>query len=155
MTPKQFLAEVTAFAAEIGPSAMVSATTTSGAKHALTASVYVCWPRDYNAAFSIEADDFPEMLTALREKWAAHYADYSKQTIHKMALAVISITSTTGTCSDAALRGKFTTEQIAAFSASAVVHANEIAANGPFSIVTVAGANGAPGRVDTQSRVLQ
>jgi hypothetical protein len=154
MTPKQFMAEVTAFAREIGSSAMVSTTITSGAKRALSASVYACWPRDYNAAFSIEADDFPEMLAALKEKWASHYADYSKQTIHKMALAVISITSITGSCSDAALREKFTAEQIVAFSASAVEHANLIAANGPFSIVTVAGANGAPDRVD-ESRVLQ
>lgn len=155
MTPKQFLAEVTAFAREIGPKAHISTTITSDAKHVLSACVYVNWPRDYTAAFAVVAEDFPDLLAALRAKWTAHYADYSKQTIHKMALAVISITSTTGTCSDAALREKFTAEQIKAFSAEAVEHANRIAANGPFSIVTVARANGAPDRVETEARVLQ
>lgn len=154
MTPTQFLTEVTAFAREIGPKAHISTNITSDAKHVLSASVYVNWPRDYNADFSITADDFSDLLAALRAKWTSHYADYSKQTVHRMALAVISITSTTGTCSDAALREKFTAEQIKVFGSEAVEHANQIAANGPFSIVTVARANGAPDRIETE-RVLQ
>lgn len=95
--------------------------------------------------FSVEADDFAALAQAAQAKWDEHCDVHRQRTIRKMALEIIQITAEFGECTDAALRGTtFTADEVARYGADACADATAIAANGPFSIVTHGGANGAP-----------
>ena len=93
-------------------------------------------------AIRATGEDFAEALSNLRLKWDAAKDLLDKNTVRKMALAIIEITGDQGECSDAALRGAgFYQHQIRRMGATACAEATRLAAGGPFSIVTMAGAN--------------
>lgn len=93
-------------------------------------------------AIHANADTFEAAIAALRKKWDADKALADKNTIRKMALTIIEITTDRGKCSDAALRGAgFYQKQIDRIGALACEEATLLAAGGPFSIVPTVGAN--------------
>src|SRR3546814_3527460 len=91
-----------------------------------------------------KADTLEDLLARLRALWNEAGARHRAARIRSMALAIIRITAEQGTCTDAALRaGDFTAEEVARYGADAGEAADEIASNGPFSIVSIAGPNAA------------
>lgn len=91
----------------------------------------------------VEGDTFAELYQNLMDAWAEYESRHKAQTIRKMALAIIRITADLGECTDAALRncGEFDPAKVALYGEQACTDANEIAGKGPFSIVTIGGAN--------------
>lgn len=116
--------------------------TTGYRDRALIASVGAQGGYPAETTFRVEADSFEELIDNIRNKWAEHSDEYARQTTSAMALEIIRLTDELGECSDAALRaGEFTYSDVAKFGAAACVRAAEMASKGPFSIVTVSGAN--------------
>lgn len=83
-----------------------------------------------------EADDWPELIAGIRAAWAEYSDTHRRETIRSMALEIIRATAEHGMCSDFTLRMKFSAEDVARYCADAIEDANEIASNGPFSVVT-------------------
>jgi hypothetical protein len=92
-------------------------------------------------------DTFATLLARAEAAWDEHSGQHRRELIRKMALAIIEITASQGRCSDAALRMRFSRDDIEALGPEAVADANSIAANGPFGIATAAD-NGAPDEVE-------
>ena len=142
MTPKEIQAELKAIKATVGSKADVIADISAGTwnKKAISARIYpngvATQPR-----LSFDADDWPELFVAMRAKWAECSDRVRAETIRKMALAIIRITADHGACTDAALRQEFPHEDVARYADDAVTDANAIAANGPFAILSLGGAN--------------
>jgi len=86
-------------------------------------------------------DTYRELLADCEAKWAAHSDLHAANTIREMALAIIAITADQGECTDAALRAKFDAADVRRHGDAACAQATEMASNGPFSIVTMSGAN--------------
>lgn len=86
-------------------------------------------------------DTLRDLLATLQEKWVTYKHQHELVTIRKMALAIIRITSELGECTDAALRSEFSTELVQRFGAQACAHADDMAGRGPFTIITMGGAN--------------
>lgn len=95
------------------------------------------------ATLSVKADSYRELLAACEAKWAEHSDLHGSNVIREMALAIISITADLGQCTDASLRAKFDAADVARYGEHACAAATEMASNGPFSIVKLAGANDA------------
>lgn len=95
------------------------------------------------AHFSVEADTYSETIEKIEAEWALRSDTHAAHTIREMALAIISITADLGECTDAALRAKFDATDVARYGERACAEATEIAGLGPFSIVTLSGANDA------------
>jgi hypothetical protein len=147
MTPKQFRAEIVAFAKAVGPRADITAYVGIGRLddgETIGASLY---PRGYEIGKSplcVRGDDFDTLLANLRAAWADYEARHTAEVIRKMALEIIRITADRGECSDAALRAeKFSDEEVKKYGELACVEANKIAVNGPFEIAYRRGANAA------------
>src|SRR5690606_29705401 len=114
MTPAEIKDRIEAIAKSIGPKAYVSIIVSTGYDtHGLvTASL---WPEDLTGEHHVtaRADTFAKALDKLEAAWAGARDLADKNTIRKMALAVIEITGDQGQCSDAALRGAdFSQQQI-------------------------------------------
>lgn len=130
-------------AGKIGPKAEVSLRLNG---YSLTGSIYtkgICGDRDDVEAFQIytsDFDTFEETLAYLEKEYASEAEKRAGRIIEKMALEIIRITAEFGSCTDASLRSEFG-PAVAKYADLAVSKANEMAANGPFSIVAVAGAN--------------
>jgi hypothetical protein len=92
-------------------------------------------------SFIIYAEDYGSMLAAFEAKWAEHAELHAANVERAMALAIITLTADVGECTDAALRATFSAEDIARYGERACAQATEMAGLGPFSIVTLAGAN--------------
>lgn len=91
--------------------------------------------------FNVRASTYRDLLAAAEAEWATRSDLHAIETIRKMALAIISITADQGECSDAALRAQFDAADIKRYGDKACAQATEIASNGPFSIVSLSGAN--------------
>lgn len=91
--------------------------------------------------FTLYANSWRDLLACCEEAWAEHSDLHAANTIREMALAIIAITADQGECTDAALRAKFDAADVKRFGEQACAQATEMAANGPFSIVTLTGAN--------------
>lgn len=147
MTPKEYAEKIAAFQASIAtPNAHVTTYVNTVTKTAaLRASVYANWPRG-DAEFEVEADTFAVLLEAVQAKWIEHGARFHAAAVRKMALKIIAITAEIGHCTDAALRGayEFSQDDVTKFGAEACAAANDMAGRGPFEIITLGGANGAP-----------
>ena len=139
MTPKEIQAETQAITKDIGSQAesYVSINAHGAPLHFTAYPHGIIKPR----AFSVDAADWPELFAAARAKWAECSDRVRAETIRKMALAIIRITAEQRACTDAALRQKFAHEDVARYADDAVADANAIAANGPFAIVQMGGAN--------------
>jgi hypothetical protein len=99
--------------------------------------------RNGGATLYAKGDSYRELLAACEAKWAEHSDLHGSNVIREMALAIISITADLGECTDAALRAKFDAADVARYGDRACEQATEMASNGPFSIVKLAGANDA------------
>lgn len=149
MTPMEYRTAISAFVSQIdGRSPRVSTYIShgyisSGGEPAIDASVYTDWPHG-ERIFEVAANDFDELLTAIKDKWDAYKEIHRLRTIRNMAIAIIRITAEQGECTDAALRADvFSGEEVARHGPEACVEANKIAANGPFAIKLAAKANAA------------
>lgn len=144
MTPTEAKRELQDLSRRIGPQADMFVGICKYHSEALDASVY---PQGIgggrSAAFIVRANDWPELIAALNAKWDEFKDVHQARVVKDMALEVIRITAEFGQCSDAALREKFSAEEVARYGADACAKADEMAANGPFSIVTVGAANAA------------
>lgn len=148
MTPKEYAKGIVAFQSSMGTANAHVTTyinTAAGRDAAIRAAVYSNWPSG-DAEFEVQADTFTELFDAVKAKWIEHAAKYRAEMIRKMALKIITITANIGHCTDAALRGtfEFSEKDVTTYGAEACAEANEIAGKGPFEIVTLGGANGAP-----------
>ena len=144
MTPKEYAKKITKFVSAIGSRAHVC-TFISDDEKPIRAALYSNWPGS-DRLFEVTGDNFAETFAALETKWADYQVQFTAETTRRMALKIIEITAGHGHCTDAALRGgySFSDEEIKRFGTAACRDANEIAGKGPFEIVTLSGANGAP-----------
>lgn len=78
-----------------------------------------------------------EIVAKMRLHIEKYLDKHSRETIRKMALAIIDVTADTNACTSAALRLKwFSDLDIERYADAACEEANRLASNGPFSIVT-------------------
>lgn len=144
MTPKEIQDALKALRDEIGGKCDVSFSIST--RHARPITSF-CWPvghGDDAPFFHGTHDDWQEAFAAVRAKWGEISADVRRETVRKMALAIIRITADIGECTNAALRAdEFTEEDIIAYGEEACQQADTMAANGPFSITQMIGANAA------------
>lgn len=141
MTPVEAQRALAEIAAEAGPKSYASIVMSSDRGKAIYITLAIGGLLEKHR-ISAQADTFEEAIDLLRKGWddAKHLAD--KNTIRKMALAIIEITSDQGECSDAALRGAgFHQPQIDRIGSLSCAEATRLAAGGPFSIVSTVGAN--------------
>lgn len=110
---------------------------------ALRASIYTQGIVGAGAQLNASGDSYRELLAACEAKWADHSDLHAVNVIREMALAIIAITADFGECTDAALRAKFDAVDVLRHGDRACEQATEMASNGPFSIVKLAGANDA------------
>jgi hypothetical protein len=144
MSPLEIQSHLKALAAHVGPKADVSVFMGLRWDHAtLTILPSGDFIKD-KARFSIEGTDWEELFRDAYAKWDEVSGVYDAKIVRDMALAIIRLTAELGKCSDGALRMEFAAEDIAKFGDRAAASANEMAANGPFSIVKTGDGNGAP-----------
>jgi len=144
MTPTEIKAALKAIAVDAGPKAYASIDISADSRATISAGLYPEGITGHSMCIRVEADDFSEVIDKLNRAWEARRDLQDKQTIRKMALSVIEISTDHGECSDAALRGAgFSQRQIDAMGATACSEATRLAAGGPFSIVATIGANAA------------
>ena len=101
--------------------------------------------RDDVAAFSVyihNADGYAALLVGLEREWLRERDKRAGRITEQVALEIIRVTAEFGECTDAALRAKFG-PNFTEYADAAIERANEMAANGPFSIVEMRGANAA------------
>ena len=97
-----------------------------------------------DCAVRIEADDWPEAITLMNERWNVARDSLQAEKIKAMALAIIRLIAEQGACTDRALRCEFDDADVIAYGERAAELANSMAANGPFSITRDGAANEAP-----------
>jgi hypothetical protein len=146
LTASEARTAITALRDIIGPRADITAALTfsrfATREGALYASVYPTGLGRGDQAFTVTADDWRGLVAALGAKWAEFSDEHVKRIIREMALEIIRITADQGECTDAALRaGRYTAEEVRLYGERACADATEIAGLGPFSIVTIGGAN--------------
>lgn len=143
MTPQEIQAEMLKVMKEVGPHARLFVSING---YPRDGSIHVSlYPEGMakDSAFTFYANDWAEVFSETRARWAVDAAKHRKKAVRKIALAIIRRTAEEGVCTDAALRGEFADEEINTLGAEAVEDANRIASNGPFSITKLAGANAA------------
>lgn len=143
MTPVEIRDALAEIANEAGPQAYASLSVATDRSE--SQPVYVSlYPEGITGrhCVSAHADSFANALAGLRAKWDEARALADKNSIRKMALAIIEITTDQGGCSDTALRGAgFFQQQIDRIGKPACEEATRLAAGGPFCIVATLGAN--------------
>jgi hypothetical protein len=144
MTPKEFQAELTAIAKDMGAHADVTALISANG-NAIFLSIYPAGMGTEKPWFSLRGDTFEEALAAIRAKWGEYRDEHERQMTRRMALRIIEITAQLGECTDAALRGDvFSTDDVTRYGARACTEANDIAGRGPFKLIMLGSSNGAP-----------
>lgn len=143
MTAREFAKAIEKLRKSIGPGARTTAYIAPAAELPLHCAVEVNWKSNRSSDFDVGAETFGELLEVVAAKWAEYETRHRAATIRKMALAIIRITSEFGECTDAALRncGEFDAGQVNALGQEACSVADDMADKGPFSIVTLGGAN--------------
>ena len=145
MTPAEVKAELVALKAEMGSRANASASI-DASPHRGRQNIFLhAYPHGYaGKSISVWADDWADGLRQLRAIWEEAAERLRAEHVRKMALAIIRITAEQGVCTNAALRAdEFNDDDVERYGTAAVEDANGIAANGPFSITRLAGANAA------------
>jgi hypothetical protein len=150
MTPKEYKKAVSDLAASIGLRAVIYTSLDSDYGDFKKDCIFeaAIYPRGIGSAercaLRVAAADLDELFEKLTAGWAECSARYRAETVRKMALRIINLTAENGECTDAALRGDvFSAGDVKMFGAEACEEANRIAAKGPFSIVSIKGANAA------------
>lgn len=144
LTHAEAQAAFKAFVQTVGPKASCSvhlSTDTYAKSGTLHAFLQPKGYRPNGVSFMIEANSYRDLLGRCEAKWAEHSDLHAANTIREMALKIISITADQGECTDAALRATFDAVDVARYGERACAQATEMASNGPFSIVKLAGAN--------------
>lgn len=144
MNPTEIRERLKTLAGNLGERGRVWVSVDSGGSCLpVSGSVYTNWPNS-DSVFRVEAETWPELLDLLDQRWTEYSEEHTRRMIQKMALEIIRITAEQGECTDAALRGfTFTAADVEAFGRDACSKADEMANNGPFSIITLAKANAA------------
>lgn len=93
---------------------------------------------------TVFAETWRDLVEKSRDEIAARADHRAVAVTRAMALKIIEITADLGECTDRALRAEFDAKDVTAYSARAAEQANELASNGPFSVVITDGANGQP-----------
>lgn len=135
--------EIKAFAAGVGPKSYISVSVGKGEYGDMRPSCAV-YPSGIGRgdSFRGSGETWEEAIADARAKWSENADSFLSQLIQKMALAVITITATTGECTDAGLRlHGFDQLDIDCHGERAAERANDMAATGPFSIRRIACAN--------------
>ena len=141
MTPTELQNALNEFAKGVSPKADIFIYVKTGSGSPLAVSLY---PKGIGAdeRMAVDAAHWLDVIPAISAAWEERRATSERETTRRMALAIIRITADCDGCSDAALRAdNFDDSEIAALGAAAIEVANEMAANGPFSIVPVAQSN--------------
>jgi len=125
-------ADLDALAAEIGEKAYLSISLNAG-QNTVRGAIYPQGVLDRVHLYS-EAATFGEIVAAMRDVWADHSTLHGENITREIALAIIRISFEKGECTDAALRCEFGSDA-ETFGARALEKANEMAANGPFTII--------------------
>lgn len=86
-------------------------------------------------------DSVEEFISACNAWWDKISQDSMAEMIRKIALKIIELTALNGECSDAALRQDFDQAYIDKLGREAIIMANKMASNGPFSIKEAAKSN--------------
>lgn len=144
MTPTEIRDELVAFAEEIGPRAYVGLDIdTHNRRGPVAGCIYpegIAGSVDRIGGF--HGDDFREVIDAMRAEWSSRVTQHRAARIKSMALSIIEITADQGQCTEAALRvAGFSQSEIEAHGADACATADHYGSKGPFSIVTIPGAN--------------
>ncbi len=133
------------FARSIGPRCdkSIGLETSSWDKlpEALSATFWIDGITGNGQRFVVRAGTYRDLLAAAEAEWADRSDLHAITVTREMALAIIAITADQGECSDAALRATFDAADIKRFGEQACAQATEMASNGPFSIVSLSGAN--------------
>lgn len=147
MTLDEIRKALTDFENEVGPRCEISLSVSSlkrrfGNGQALYAGIY---PEGVgrNLAVGVWGGDWAELFANIRAEWDKRKAEHRAKTVRKMALEIIRLTAEFGECTDAALRGEFSPEDVEFYGAEAVKDADEIAGNGPFAITLMPQSNAA------------
>jgi hypothetical protein len=143
MNPLQIQAELRKLKSTMGPRADVYCGVEANYSKPLSLSAYpsgLC----NGTALRVEAHDWPELFILANEKWAERNAEFHARMVTEIALQIIRLTAEFGECTEAALRGdKYSQEDLLRWGTEASAKANEMASNGPFSIIPSAKANAA------------
>ena len=144
MTPTELRDALVEFMRGVGPRAEAYASINSYSTRKEALLSVRMWPKGMAGKECLTADvnDWADVIPAISAAWEKRRTTSERETTRRMALAIIRITADCDGCSDAALRAdNFDDSEIAALGAAAIEVANEMAANGPFSIVPVAQSN--------------
>lgn len=142
--PADIKAAFKALADEIGPRCWSSVGIDVDGHAMLIATI---WPDGISTrtnarhTISVKADTWSDLLEAARAAWAESADLHAANMIKAIALSIIALTAEHRCCTDAALRVAHERADIKRYGERAVALANEMAANGPFSIVATEGAN--------------
>lgn len=144
MTPTELSTALLAIKARVGLQADVFCSIDCKyLRQPVTLSVYA-YGLTRGTTFRVEGSEFDEVLTAANAKWDEMQARFEGEKIESIALDIIRLTALHGVCTDAALRSdKYSDADLKQFGTRAVEKANEMAANGPFSIQAAEKANAA------------
>lgn len=145
-TPAEMAAALREFCDEIGPNADSYASINTSRYYSkpglpCSLSLYPNGITGNGETVSCNAATWREALSDVKDIWAERSDQRALNTIRSMALRIISITTDQGECSDAALRAEFEARDVIRYGERACAEANEMAGRGPFSIVTLRGAN--------------
>jgi len=143
--------ETNKLAREVGPNAEVSMYFGSRVTYGDSSASISIYPEglirsDRDAVVRVYAEEnetAESLFRKARSQWEGHKATYAQQTVEEMALEIIRIQSLFGSCTDTALRPKFGSN-VALYAKAAADKANQMAADGPFTVLMTSGANGAP-----------
>ena len=126
----------------VGPKAQVSLVMTNGFYSDSFVSVLI-YPSDMmRDPIHANGDSFEDVFRNADEIVAKHAENFARETVRKLAIAVIRITHETGGCTDAQLRGDgFHADEVTRFCEAAVALANQMAEAGPFTVTTTSGSN--------------
>lgn len=145
MTPREFRAALREIEREIGPKARVSVGFNFNDSHPALFAVIYPDRNNYDDYVCADNDnDFGAILAKIRSKWAEHRDRHRVERTREMALEIIRLTALHGACTDAALRMKFDTGEVAELGNAACAEAERMASHSPFRIVTAGVGNGAP-----------
>jgi hypothetical protein len=147
MTPQEIFKAVRELREELGPRAVVDLYIGGDDDSQIDKPISAyCRPLGFGTglpAISEYVSDWAEGIAVIRARWAEMSERAHADIIKKMALAIIRITAEQGECTDAALRAEFDPADCERFGDTACEKANEMAANGPFSVRRLVGANAA------------
>lgn len=149
MTPAEFRGEIARIRKMFGRDSWVSVGVALDERDGGVLSFRVYTSVTTSCIFHTSADDFRTLLANITTGWANTQIERDTKTVKAIALEIIRLTAEFGTCTEAALRGslKYSESEIARLGERAVETANQMAANGPFSIARIVG-NGAPELAD-------